>query len=275
MARKQSKTPDNSRASWIIVTLGFLFLAATAITIWYVNSRHAAQQVNAPPRLTSFVADDASIIDRDTRMAMEAKLAALDAEGGAQLVVATRFSIDRPIAEEAIRLARGWRIGRAGKDNGVLLLLVEHDRKARIEVGYGLEAVLTDAASRLIILNEIEPAMQEGDFTSAARKGMEAILATIHPQPIVVPEPAPPGIGSKLGEALFGLVIFLVGVGVVQWIVLAFPEARKRIARSRHFGWFARWRVIGGGGGGAGGAGGSDGGGSVGGGGSFGGGGAD
>ena len=275
MVRK-AKVEQGSRAAQIIVPLGFLALAAMAATLWYVNTRQAAQQASAPARLTSFVADDASIIDRDTRMAMEAKLKAFDAEGGPQLVVATRYAVDRPVEEEAIRLARAWHIGRAGKNNGVLLLLVAHDRRARIEVGYGLEGVLTDALSRIIVLNEIDPALRDGDFTAAARKGMDAILATIHPEPIVMPEPKGPGLADRLVPAFFMLIVVLIGIGIVQWLALAIPPLRKHIERSRHFGWFARWRILGGsGGGGSGSCGVGGGGGSVGGGGSFGGGGAE
>ena len=136
-----------------------------------------AEQINAPTRLTSFVQDSANVIDRDSRMGIEADLRAFDALGGPQLVVATRYSLDQPIEEEAINLARAWKIGHAGANNGVLLLFVERDRKARIEVGYGLEGDLTDARTRLIIANDIEPAdCAAGDFRRLPRRRASALF---------------------------------------------------------------------------------------------------
>ena len=271
MSRKQ-KAGKSARGPQIVVGVALLIMAILGVIVWQGNQRQAADRARNPPRLTSFVQDAASIIDRDESMAMEAKLRAFDRLGGPQLVVATRYTLDKPIEEEALSLARAWRIGRAGQNNGVLLLLVQRDHKARIEVGYGLEGVLTDALSRIIIANDIEPALQAGDFTRAAHAGVEAILAKIHDGPVVVPEPAGPSLGDRLGEAFFMLIIGLIAIGIVQAIVLAIPGVEKRVLRSHGFGWFARIRVLGGAGGG-GSSGSSSGGSSVGGGGSFGGGG--
>jgi uncharacterized protein len=244
MAKPRKTT--SPRKAQTIFGLALLCMAALAIFIYQAKKQQVADQAGAPPRLTSLVQDSASIIDRDSRMAIEADLRTLDALGGPQLVVATRYTVDLPIEEEAIRLARAWKIGRAGANNGVLLLFVEHDRKARIEVGYGLEGELTDARTRLIIANDIEPAMRAGNFTLAAQQGVSAILAVLHPGPLPRAPQDTAGIGTLIGIGFFMLLAALVVLGLIQAILLAIPGVKARIERSPRFGWFARVRIIGG-----------------------------
>lgn len=249
MARKgRRKTRARPRAAPFVFLAALALLATAAFGIRYARQMQDGAAASALPPLSGFVMDRASLIDREARMAMEAELRALDAEGRMQMVVATLYTTgDRPIAETAITLARGWGIGHAGRDDGVLLLLSERERQARIEVGYGLEGVLTDAAARIIIAESIAPALGEGDFTAAARRGMDAVLALVHPDPL--PKPAAPGplyeFGQTAGILFFMLVIAIVGLGAVQMVVLAVPGAAARIERSRRFGWFARVQIIG------------------------------
>jgi uncharacterized protein len=244
MAKPHKKT--SPRRTQTFFGLAILCMAALAIFIYQAKKQQVADQAGAPPWLTSLVQDSASIIDRDSRMAIEADLRAFDALGGPQLVVATRYTLDQPIEEEAIRLARAWKIGRAGANNGVLLLLVERDRKARIEVGYGLEGELTDARTRLIIANDIEPAMRSGNFTLAAQKGVSALLAVLHPGPLERAPQQTMGTGTLIGISFFMLIMALVVLGMIQAILLAIPSVKTRIAGSPRFGWFARVRIIGG-----------------------------
>lgn len=244
MAKSRKTTPP--RKTRTIFGLALLCMAALGIFIYQAKKQQIADRTGAPPRLTSLVQDSAGIIDRDSRMAIEADLRAFDALGGPQLVVATRYTVDRAIEQEAISLARAWKIGRTDANNGVLLLFVERDRKARIEVGYGLEGMLTDARTRLIIANDIEPAMRSGDFTLAAQKGVSAILAALHTGPLERTPEQTSGIGTLIGIGFFMLVAALVALGMLQAILLAIPSVKARIARSRRFGWFARVRIIGG-----------------------------
>jgi uncharacterized protein len=75
-----------------------------------------------------------------------------------------------------------WGVGQKGKDNGAVLFLFTSDRKMRIEVGYGLEAVLTDAKSRDITSTIIKPRLQAGDYNGAVEQGVDAILAAARGQ---------------------------------------------------------------------------------------------
>ena len=74
---------------------------------------------------------------------------------------------------------RAWRLGQAGTDNGVLLLVAVGDREVRIEVGYGLEGDLTDATSGTIIRSEIVPRFRDGDFDAGVLGGVEAVLLAV------------------------------------------------------------------------------------------------
>jgi uncharacterized protein len=85
----------------------------------------------------------------------------------------------QPIEEYSLRVAEEWKLGKANKDNGVLLLVVVDDRELRIETGYGLEGVLTDALSSRINRNEIAPHLRRGDYDAGIKAGVTAIIEAI------------------------------------------------------------------------------------------------
>lgn len=235
------------RQARLVFVAAFAFIVIAGLGVFYAKQRQQEAAASDIPPLTGFVMDRASVIDRDARMAMEAGLRALDEEGKAQVVVATLYSTyDRSLVDTAIELARHWGVGHAGRNDGVLLLLTERERQARIEVGYGFEGVLTDATSRIIIAEKIAPALAAGDFTTAATQGLAAILAVVHPDPL--PQPAPPSglyeFGQAAGFVFFMLLMAVIALGLVQAIVLAIPGVAERIGRSRWFGWFARVQII-------------------------------
>ena len=108
------------------------------------------------------------------------KLAALEARSGIQLVVATVKSLNgNAIEDYANRLFRRWQLGQKGKNNGVLLLHAPAERKVRIEVGYGLEGTLTDAATKYIITNSITPRFKANDFSGGMTRGVDDILKVL------------------------------------------------------------------------------------------------
>src|SRR5262249_16831268 len=79
----------------------------------------------------------------------------------------------------SLRVAEKWKLGKKGKDNGVLLLISIDDHKMRIEVGQGLEGVLTDVQCNRIIRNEIAPEFRRGDFDAGVSKGISSIIKVI------------------------------------------------------------------------------------------------
>ncbi|TIS93349.1 TPM domain-containing protein, partial [Mesorhizobium sp.] len=71
------------------------------------------------------------------------------------------------------------KLGQAGEDNGVLLLVAQKDRKMRIEVGYGLEGTLTDLHTKLIIENDMVPAFRAGDFSGGIAKAVDDMVMVL------------------------------------------------------------------------------------------------
>ena len=108
------------------------------------------------------------------------KLKALEDKSGIQLVVATVKSLEgNDIAPYANALFREWKLGEAGKNNGVLLLVAPNERKVRIEVGYGLEGRLTDAVTKIIIINFIAPSFKVGDYAGGIARGVDGLINTL------------------------------------------------------------------------------------------------
>lgn len=132
------------------------------------------------PALSGRVVDEAGLIGSAARSRLEAELAAFEEKSSDQVVVATITSLNGAVLEDyANGLFRHWQLGQAQENNGVLLLIAFADRKIRIEVGYGLEGILTDAYSRLIIETAIVPAFRQGDFEKGIVDGTAAILAVL------------------------------------------------------------------------------------------------
>ena len=137
-----------------------------------------------------------------------------------------------PLEEYSHRVATTWKLGQKGKDNGVLLLVVPGDRKIRIEVGYGLEGVLTDLKASRIIRNEIVPLFKANRYSEGIANGLRAILKTLEggytpPERTAPKEAVPQGWDALVMAVLIGIVAGAVlselkGVGVLGGVVLAF-----------------------------------------------------
>lgn len=107
---------------------------------------------------------------------MTDQLAKLEARTQHQMVVATVPSLQgKPIAEYSICLARHWGIGRKDINDGVMLLVAPNERRARIEVGYGLEKALSDPEAKTIMDRDLIPAFARNDFGVGLQRGVTAI----------------------------------------------------------------------------------------------------
>jgi len=129
------------------------------------------------PPLTGRVVDNAQILSPQVEQDLTAKLENLETTTGRQLVVATVPSLDGyPIEDYGYQLGRTWGIGEKDKNTGAILLVAPNDRKVRIEVGYGLEPVLTDALSSVIIQSAILPKFRDGDMEGGIVAGTNALV---------------------------------------------------------------------------------------------------
>lgn len=130
------------------------------------------------PVLTGRVIDEAGIISKTTNQTLDQILHDFETRSGNQVVVVTLRSLQGTSIEDyGYQLGRHWGIGHKGKDNGVMLVVAPQEHKVRIEVGYGLEGILTDARSSSIIHNSILPAFRAGHIESGVVQGVKEIVS--------------------------------------------------------------------------------------------------
>jgi uncharacterized protein len=154
-----------------------LVLTALATPLGAQQSGNTTQGLPEFPALTGRVIDEADILSTSARSELAEKLAALEAKSTDQLVVVTLANLrGQTIEEYGVALGRHWRIGQAIKNNGVMLLVAPNQRKVRIEVGYGLEGVLTDAVTKLIIENSILPRFRTNEMPRGIVRGVDDII---------------------------------------------------------------------------------------------------
>ena len=138
------------------------------------------QAAPAFPPLSGRVVDEAALMSRKQAHQLTQQLAAFENRSGIQLVVVSIDSLDGETIEEyGYQLGRHWGIGQKGKNNGVLLLIAQDERKVRIEVGYGLEGALPDAIAANIIQTRILPAFKRGDMVAGILAGSQGIMQAL------------------------------------------------------------------------------------------------
>ena len=132
------------------------------------------------PALSGRVVDGAHVLSPAATQKLDGELADLEAKTGHQLVVATVPDLQgHEIEEYGYQLGRSWALGRKGVNDGAILLIAPNERKVRIEVGYGLEPVLTDALTRVILQRKVLPQFKAGRMEQGVVDGAEAIITQI------------------------------------------------------------------------------------------------
>ena len=248
---------------------------ASALLLLAGLAAPTAAALPIPPPPDHRVNDYAGALTPADRDRLEQTLIAREATSRNQVVVAIFRSLEGESLEDySIRLAKAWRIGQKGLDNGVIFLVFLDDRKMRIEVGYGLEGTLTDAISSSILRDVVAPRFRAGQVADGIGAGLDAIdraIAGIYQRP-PGPNRGQPTHGFGWREALALLfVLFLIAALVTNRMQQA--GLRRRGWTGGSSGWGGPFIGGMGGGGWGGGGGGSSGGGFSGGGGGFGGGG--
>jgi uncharacterized protein len=152
-----------------------LAMVVTAALAFGPGTVHAAA-LKFPP-LTGRVVDDAHILSPQIQQQLTAKLAQLETQTHHQLVVATVSSLQGDEIEDyGYQLGRSWGIGQKGQNDGVILIVAPAEHKVRIEVGYGLEPILTDALTSVIIQTRILPKFKAGDIPGGVVDGTQALI---------------------------------------------------------------------------------------------------
>ncbi|WP_419319079.1 TPM domain-containing protein [Caulobacter sp. ErkDOM-E] len=229
------------------------------------------------PPLSGRVVDEANILSPQVEADLTGKLKALEDSTGRQLVVATVPSLQGyEIEDYGYQLGRTWGLGDKDRDDGVILLVAPTEKKVRIEVGYGLEPVLTDALSSVIIQSAILPKFKAGDLPGGIIAGADELLTQLslpddeaRAKVAQAAKPQPSSSGS--GSGFSPIAALLIGLFVFFLITRLLPGRRgRRGGLGSALPWIILNALTSGGGSGRGGGGGgfSGGGGSFGGGGS-------
>ena len=162
----------------------FLFISLTSL-FGSASSLAGGKPIPASPTNFVFAELEKDKNDNDATARLDQLLSEQEAATGEQIIVAVFSSLDgEDVADYSNRVFHAWKIGQKQRNNGVLLALYLKDRKMRIEVGYGLEALLTDARSKRIIESAIVPRLKEDDLWGGLKYGVYDILKTIE-SPIV------------------------------------------------------------------------------------------
>ena len=163
-----------ARASLLALMLAFAFAALADVAV---------------PPLTGRVVDRTATLSGSDIASLDKTLKDFEARKGSQIaVLIVPTTQPETIEQYSIRVAEAWKIGRKKIDDGAILVVAKDDRKLRIEVGYGLEGVLTDVTAKRIIDEVITPKFRGGDFAGGIADGIGRILRVVDGEPL----PAPP-----------------------------------------------------------------------------------
>ena len=197
------------------------------------------------PALSGRVVDETATLTAAQRRALEEKLQEFEQRKGSQiavLIVGTTFP--EPIESYSIRVADGWKIGRKGVNDGILVVVAKSDRAMRLEVGYGLEGAIPDAMARRLIDEVFIPGFREGNFYEGLSAGVDRLIKVIDGEPLpevsqsdggrgdarsiesyfvlfIVATLALGGLLRRLLGRLPAALVVGAGIGFLAWLIVA------------------------------------------------------
>jgi uncharacterized protein len=175
------------------------------------------------PQPVGYVDDFAEMLSSDFRDSLEENLSQFEEETSVEIAVVTINSLEGTYIEDyAVRLFEQWGIGKKEADNGLLLLIAKEDREFRIEVGYGLEPIITDGRAGKILREQMTPAFKEGDYDQGVKLAVEKIEDYIRSG-----EPPPAETTGELSEKAPPFVFFLIMTFIIFIYTSAFLARSK------------------------------------------------
>jgi uncharacterized protein len=167
------------------------------------------------------VTDLAGVLDPAAAARLESRLADFERETTHQIAVLTVPTLEgEPIETFALRVAESWQLGQAGADNGILVVVAPRDRRARIEVGYGLEGVVPDVVAKRVLEDVMFSHFRGGDFAGGIEAGVGALMQAARGEVVELP---PARRGAPHADPL-SVVFFAALLGTV----VATPLRRAR-----------------------------------------------
>ena len=217
-------------------------LAAILLIVFSALSA-TAQPLQPVPALTGHVVDTTGTLEPARQAALEAKLAALEQDKGAQVVLLLVSSTaPEDIAAYANRVGNTWKIGRRDVGDGLIVLVAVQDRRMRIEVAKTLEGAVPDIAAKQISDEAMAPRFRQGDYAGGLDAAIDQLGARIRGEPLPPVRPADAGwTGGEPGFSLFELLILLfVFVPVIGAIARAILGRKLgALATGAGVGWLA------------------------------------
>jgi uncharacterized protein len=195
-----------------------LLCAAALLAVLAAVPAARSQTLQSIPPLDTRVTDLTGTLTAGQQAELEQKLADFQARKGAQLaVLLVPTTQPEAIEQYSIRVVEAWKLGRKKVDDGALLIIAKDDHTLRIENGYGLEGVLTDAASNRIIADTMVPLLRQGQYFAAITAGLDQMIGLIDGESLPPPDRTWQRQGTR-GWSVLPLAIagFLVLSGVLR-----------------------------------------------------------
>jgi uncharacterized protein len=191
------------------------------------------------PSPQGYVSDFAGLLSNTGKTKLESDLSQLAQDTTAEVAVVTIASLDGDTIEEyAVNLFAEWGIGTKEEDNGVLFLIAVEEREVRIEVGYGLEAILTDGRCGRILDNDVLPSFRNGDYETGILQGAASIETYIRDG-----TPADPAEDNLIAESIGDYLPLLVWLGAITVYLMGFMARSKSIWLGAIWGIIAGWII--------------------------------
>lgn len=217
-------------------------LALGALLFWVAAGTHSALAAEKRfPEPVGYLSDFAGIVDPPSADSITALATELREKTGAELAVVTLRDLGGETIEPvATALFKEWGVGRAGHDDGVLVLLALEERKVRIEPGYGLEGPLPDGRCGAIIRRVMGPDLSAGRYGVGLLAGARAVAGAIAAERgvTITGSLEPPAVGATANEAP-GWVLLVVFI----MMVLFFSMISRAASRFGGHGTYRDWRM--------------------------------
>lgn len=215
-----------------MVRVCFFFLAT-----WVLSAGHAQDlpKPMSPPRLVN---DFAGVLSEQENSMLEQKLRAYHDSTSTQIAVVTVQDLGGyEVVDFAVRLGEAWGVGQRGSDNGIVVLVAIDDRKAAIVTGYGLEGAVTDAATRRIRENQMNPNFRDGNFYKGLDEATTSIIK------LASGEFTADDLAPEIPKVAYFMLAISVIIIIVTMVIIAavFRRRRNHIGKKGLDFWTALW----------------------------------
>ena len=209
-------------------------VAAWLLGLWLALHALAAIAFE-PPAFAGDVRDEAGVLDEAQRAMLAERIRAMRATDGVWAAVFVASGLQgESIEVAAVATFEKWKLGEAGRDNGLLVMVAPVERKMRIEVGYGLEGAITDALSKRVVDEIYKPAFRDGRYAEGLLQGFAVLAAAANPAaqsgaalPPPVPTPAPQS-PMEIDWSRAGVLFFSTLLGNLAVVPLIGLGLRRR-----------------------------------------------